>query len=212
MFDYIVVPALNVSGGILLAWHRDAWSAADITWGRYSLSARLVGVGSQVPWLITVVYGPQLDNEKVEFLEELRQFRDANAGPWLICGDFNMIYQAADKSNDWLDRRAMRRFRSFISRAQLQEVDLIGWHFTWSSERDAPTMERLDRVLASIDWFHQFPNHCLKALSSDCPDHCPLLLLLDAVPRAKRRFRFESFGSSYPGSWRWSSRPGCSLL
>jgi hypothetical protein len=123
-----------------------------------------------------------------------------------------MIYQAADKSNDRLDRRAMRRFRSFISRAQLQEVDLIGWHFTWSSERDAPTMERLDRVLASIDWFHQFPNHCLKALSSDCPDHCPLLLLLDAVPRAKRRFRFESFGSSYPGSWRWSSRPGCSLL
>jgi hypothetical protein len=113
-----------------------------------------------------------------------------------------MIYQATDKSNGWLDRRTNEKIsviRSFISRAQLQEVDLIWWHFTWSSVRDALTMERLDRVLASIDWFHQFPNHCLKALSSDCLDHCPLLLLLDAVSRAKRWFRFESFWVKIPG-------------
>jgi hypothetical protein len=193
MFDYTVVPALNVSGGILLGWHREAWSAAVVTRDRYSLFARLVGVGSQVPWLITVVYGPQLEHEKVEFLEELCQFREANAGPWLLCGDFNMIYQAADKSNERLDRRAMRRFRSFINEVQLQEVDLIGRCFTWSNEWGAPTLERLDRVLASVDWFD------LKALSSDCSDHCPLLLLLDAVPRAKRRFRFESFWVKLPG-------------
>jgi hypothetical protein len=47
----------------------------------------------------------------------------------MICGDFNMIYQAADKNNDRLDRRAMRRFRSFINQAQLQEVDLVGAPF-----------------------------------------------------------------------------------
>lgn len=60
-------------------------------------------------------------------------------------------------------------------------------------------MERFDRVLASVDWFNLFPNHCLKALSSDCSDLCPLLLLLDAVPRSKRRFRFESFWVKLPG-------------
>lgn len=95
--------------------------------------ARLLGLGSQDPWWITVVYGPQLDQDKVEFLNELLQFRETNAGPWLLCGDFNMIYQAANKNNDRLDRRAMRRFRSFISCAHLQEVDLIGRRFTWSS-------------------------------------------------------------------------------
>lgn len=117
------------------------------------------------PWWITVVYGPQLDYEKVEFLDELLQFREANAGPWLLCGDFNMIYQAADKNNDRLGRRDMRRFRSFISRAHLQEVDLVGRRFTWSSERDTPTLERLDRVLVSVDCSQSFQ----ATTSSRCP-------------------------------------------
>ena len=107
----------------------------------------------------------------------------------------------------------MRRFRSFISRARLQEVELIGRRFTWSSERDRPTLERLDRVLASVEWFDFYPNHCLKPLSSDCFDHCPLLLLMDAGPRAKRRFKFESFWAKMPGfldvvAQAWSLPPG----
>ncbi|XP_066361483.1 uncharacterized protein [Miscanthus floridulus] len=123
-----------------------------------------------------------------------------------------MIYQAADKNNDRLDRRAMRRFRSFISRAHLHEIDLIGRRFTWSSERDRPTLERLDRVFASVEWFDLHPNHCLKPLSSDCSDHCPLLLM-DVAPRAKRRFKFESFWAKMPGfldvvAQAWSLPPG----
>lgn len=53
------------------------------------------------------------------FLDELMQFSSANPGPWMVCGDFNMIYQAADKNNDRIDRRVMQRFKSFINRAQL---------------------------------------------------------------------------------------------
>lgn len=119
MFDYDFVPAINVSGGNLLGWHRDHWSASGVVKGRYSLSAKLTPVGSQVPWWITVVYGPQLGDEKVEFLNELLLFRETNLGPWLLCGDFNMIYQAEDKNNDRLDRRNMRRFRAFINMAHL---------------------------------------------------------------------------------------------
>jgi hypothetical protein len=80
------------------------------------MSAKLTPVGSPVPWWITVVYGPQHDDEKVEFLNELLHFREANHGPWLLCGDFNMIYQAEDKNNDRLDRRNMRRFRALSTR------------------------------------------------------------------------------------------------
>ena len=61
-----------------------------------------------------------------------------------------------------------------------------------------PTLVRLDRAFASVDWFTAFPVHCLRALSSDCSDHCPLLLLLDSQPWVKKRFRFESFWVSLP--------------
>lgn len=134
-------------------------------------------IGSErAGWWITVVYGPQLDNDKIEFLGELLQFGQACSGPWFLCGDFNMIYRAQDKNNDCLDRRCMRRFRSFLNQARLEEISMVGRMYTWSSERDRPTLELLDRMFATADWFSEFPNHLLKPLSSDCSDHCPLLL------------------------------------
>ena len=30
MFDYVFVPAVNVSGGILLGWHRELWTASQV--------------------------------------------------------------------------------------------------------------------------------------------------------------------------------------
>jgi endonuclease/exonuclease/phosphatase family metal-dependent hydrolase len=64
-------------------------------------------------------------------LQELNQLRQAKAGlPWLLCGDFNMIYRAADKNNGRLNRRLMGQFHRFLSEAKLREIHLQGWLFT----------------------------------------------------------------------------------
>jgi hypothetical protein len=93
----------------------------------------------------------------------------------------------------------MRRFRSFLNGMHLEEINLVGRRFTWSNGREQPTLELLDRMFASTDWFTDFPNHVLKPLSSDCSDHCPLLLQLRALSQTKRRFRFESFWTKLNG-------------
>ena len=92
--------------------------------------------------------------------------RAACPGDWLIWGDFNLIYQAADKNNDRLNRRMMNAFRRFISDAELHDLQLKGRRFTWSNERAAPTLARLDRVLVSEGWMLDHPDHELSALSS----------------------------------------------
>jgi len=119
-----------------------------------------------MPWCLTGVYGPQEDAQKVEFLVELRQFRDTSPGPWLICGDFNMIYRAQDKNNDRLDRRNMARFRRFIDSVQVEEINMVCRSFSWSNRRDRPTLELLDRAFASVGWLTEFPSHTLRPLSS----------------------------------------------
>ena len=87
----------------------------------------------------------------------------------------------------------MRWFRQFINDCELQELYLKGRLFTWSNERDIPTLERLDRVLASEGCSATFPYHELSALASECSDHVPLLLKTDcSLPRCLR-FRFENF-------------------
>jgi hypothetical protein len=56
-FDYEFLLAVGVSGGILLGWLRELFSAVDLSRGIYSLSARLILEGQHNSWWIMVVYG-----------------------------------------------------------------------------------------------------------------------------------------------------------
>ena len=100
----------------------------------------------------------QEDRDKAIFLEELEAIRDACQGPWAVTGDFNLILNEEDKSNDRIDRANLRRFRRTVAALELQDLHLHGRAFTWSNERENPTLVRLDRVLVSMDWEELFPN------------------------------------------------------
>lgn len=63
---------------------------------RHSVSVRFK-LDDEPEWWFTVVYGPHQDSEKAEFLEEPREVRSLCPGPWVIGGDFNMIYSAEDR-------------------------------------------------------------------------------------------------------------------
>jgi hypothetical protein len=62
-----------------------------------------------------VVYGPANDVDKPTFLAELHDPRLIRPGPWLLAGDFNMIYKAGDKNNDRVHMRQMGQFRHFLN-------------------------------------------------------------------------------------------------
>jgi exonuclease III len=63
-------------------------------------------------WWLTSVYGPQSNDDKLLFLQELRQIRDFCQSPWAIVGDFNLIYTEEDKNNSSLNRSMMDGSRS----------------------------------------------------------------------------------------------------
>jgi len=191
-FGYFFQPAENTCGGILLALRTDIWSVANSMVRSYSLTAKVTLLRNNETWWWTSVYGPQGDQEKLLFLDELREVCASCSETWLAWGDFNLIYQAADKNNHRLNRRMMGRFRSFLDEAELQGIHLRGRLYTWSNERDRPTLERLDRVFASEDWVADFPDHDLSALGTECSDHAPLLKTDSSLPHCKR-FRFENF-------------------
>jgi hypothetical protein len=71
----------------------------------------------------------------------------------------------------------MHRFRNTVDDLHLSNFHLLGRLFTWSNERGNPTLERLDRAFASIEWMEMFQNHMLRCLSSDSSDHAPLHLM-----------------------------------
>jgi hypothetical protein len=145
------------------------------------------------------VYGPQGDDEKILFLQELRDVRTACAGPWLVAGDFNLIYKTSDKNNSNYNRAMMGRFRGLVNDLALKEIPLLGRKYTWSNQQDNPVLVKLDRVFCSVDWELTFPRVILHGAASLDSDHCPLLLGLSDSNPGKRRFHFKSFWTKLEG-------------
>jgi hypothetical protein len=130
--------------------------------------------------------------KKIQFLQELRDLRAQCRGPWMVAGDFNLIYKDEDKNNTNLNRAMMGRFRGWINDMAVTEVPLHGRKFTWSSVK-------LDRVFCSPDWEDMFTDCLLQSAASDDSNHCPLILGLRDNLDGKRRFHFESFWPAMDG-------------
>jgi exonuclease III len=198
-FDhFICLPALGTRGGILVAWKGDTCKVLQTRVDSFSVFVQVDHISS-TPWWFTGVYGPQPDDQKLQFLNELRTIRSACFGPWTIGGDFNLIYRAEDKNNSNLDRAMMGRFCRILNELNLSELPLMGRKFTWSNERASLTLVRLDRVFHTSDWGDYFPDCVLQSSATFISDHCPLLLGLHEYSQGRRLFHFESYWPKLEG-------------
>jgi hypothetical protein len=99
----------------------DYFCLSSTSMSTYSASARMRHqVDGKELWL-AVVYGPSRDSYKPAFLDELQELAPFRSGPWLLTGDLNLIYCAAHKNNDNLNRRLMGQFRRLLNDTCLRE-------------------------------------------------------------------------------------------
>lgn len=194
-FDaYICLPADDTRGGVIVAWKSRLVQLDSAHVDANSVTAKVTPLGGVAPWWwLTCVYGPQDEADKIAFLAELRAIRAAHPGPWALCGDFNMIYRDEDKNNGNLNRRMMGRFRRFLNDCELKEIYLHGRCYTWSNERQTPTLVRLDRVFVTAAWEELHSSCSLRCLATVVADHCPLLLDCTTQSTGRKRFQFERF-------------------
>jgi exonuclease III len=190
--DFVFLPSVGASGGIMVAWKSHLGFTGASRIDNHSVSIQFRKENGTCWWL-TCVYGPQDDQEKVMFLQELRYNMNVCNGPWLVVGDFNIILQAIDKNNSNLNCPMMHRFSRLIEDVALKEIPLHGRRFTWSNQREAPVLIKLDRVFCSVDLELIFPNVLLQSSASIDSDHYPLILELHDNVSGKRRFHFEAF-------------------
>jgi exonuclease III len=173
-FQYL--STINTWGGILIGWNEDLVMAINSVVKHHSLSMMITVKETNYVFFMTVVYAPPDDPGKLSFLQEIQSLKPVDSSAWLVVGDFNMIYQARDKSNLNLNRSLMGSFRHTLDSYELFEFNLQNQKFTWSNERAGPTLVRLDRVFCNKEWDLLLSNFNLLALSSPLSDHCPLVL------------------------------------
>ena len=207
--NFVFSPSNGASGGILVAWRSHVTSLGSRIDGHcVSVNFRLADGAS---WWLSCVYAPQGIAEKIDFLHGLTTVRTHCLGPWLVVGDFNMILSNEDKNNSNLDRNMMGRFRRWKDDLALLEIPLTGRKYSWSNGQSNPTLVRLDRMFCSADWEALFPGCLLQSTTSQDLDHCPLLLGLQDVNRAKGRFFFQAFWVKLEGFHDTVDQAWCSV-
>jgi len=194
--QFAFLPAQGTRGGAIVAVDEDFYSIINSEFREHTVSVCLASTQCLATWWLTVVYGPQGDRQKIEFLRELREVKAVTGDNWLVIGDFNLILHAEDKSNDNLNRRLMAEFSSTLNYLELKELKLNGRKYTWSNN---VTQTRIDRAFCTVEWDLMLPHSALEAQSSLVSDHSPLLLAGASAVLSYRGFRFEHFWPKLQG-------------
>lgn len=193
MIDNIaVLPSIGASWGILIAASNHFFNLSQPHATAHTISTTVTMLAEQKTWTMTGVYGPQTDAEKLIFLQEITDLRQAALPAWLLLGDFNLIFNVQDKNNTRLNLNMINNFRTTIDNLELARLELKGRRFTWCNDQQTPTMTRIDHIFASTNWMDLFPRSDLQALASLGSDHCALFLEGDISLDFYRGFRFES--------------------
>ena len=99
---FAYLPVCETKGGVVIAWNSSMLQISNFV-NDTNFITGYVSPSEGAPWWLLVVYRPQEDQEKMQFLEELSAHRQLCPGLWLVLGDFNLILHASDKNNANLD-------------------------------------------------------------------------------------------------------------
>jgi hypothetical protein len=113
------------------------------------------------------VYAPYDSTLCGEFLDELRSLASLCSLPWLLVGHFNVTRSASEKNNHHFDAATTEALNDLIDKLVLQELPLLDRLFTWTNNREVPTLVRLDhihlspleRVVVQLDAAFARPQH-----------------------------------------------------
>jgi hypothetical protein len=113
--DFVFLPTNGTRGGIIVAAKFSLFALQQPILSANSITVRVSDLRSNNYWIFTGVYRPQNDLDRKMFLRELKRIKQTIHSPWLIIGDFNLIYKDQDKSNGRLNRNLMLTFKKVLN-------------------------------------------------------------------------------------------------
>ncbi|OMO54212.1 Endonuclease/exonuclease/phosphatase [Corchorus olitorius] len=159
------------------------------TW-EVSVKGKSKGNRSNQYWFCTFVYGHPKKAGRRNVWDAITELRGNNKERWCCMGEFNAISSQAEKRGGRpIDEHQAYLFNSFIQHCNLMEVEIQGGAFSWSNNRteEDNIQERLDKILATVEWSDFFNNAQGWYEPNIASDHNPVFLSLDKIKGSKKR-------------------------
>lgn len=197
--QYLCVPARGTAGGIIIGWNSGILKGKLVKKGLFSLKVDFYSKRDNLLWRYTTIYGPNARTLKQDFWDELRSCLDSQEIPWIICGDFNAIFDLGDKSGGPPNLEDIRDANAFLHDLHLLEPPMKGRRFSWTNGQAEPTWVKLDRFIVNGTCANLFTKMIQNSLSRLGSDHVPIRLEVGYHCSKPRPFRYERAWSRVEG-------------
>ena len=185
------LPDVGSAGGTISAVNPSFFQVISFSHLSFSSTLILRSSMSDQNIAITNIYAPSSRALKQEFLNELLLIAQPDNSPWLLVGDFNLLRFPSDKNNAAFRQAEANAFNQTIDDLALIELPLLDRQFTWSNNRNTPTLERIDSAFFNLAWANAFPNSSLTSLTRFMSDHVPLIITVTTTIPRSNFFKFE---------------------
>lgn len=126
------------------------------------LTLRLYHSETHVEFVLTLVYAKCDAIERIELWDSLYYMASDMTIPWLVGGDFNVIWDEEEKFGGLpVHLNEIDDFRHCINTCNLSDLGFKGSIFTWwngRAEEDC-ILKRLDRCMANVEFQQTFPGN-----------------------------------------------------
>ena len=142
--------------------------------------------------VFTGFYGWPEAQHKEKSWQLLEHLRSLVNGAWLCARDFNAILNSAEKlSLRPPNSVEIDAFRNVLDSCTLKDLGYRGYTYTWSNKRpgEANTKLRLDRAVATMEWWEKFLITTVSHLPPHASDHLPILVHVKSVQRFQQKFK-----------------------
>ncbi|KAK8557554.1 hypothetical protein V6N12_009784 [Hibiscus sabdariffa] len=194
MDDSVYVDPVGKGEGLALWWSNTV-SMLVLSSGKIFIDT-MVSIWGEEDWFITFIYSSPYADEKQTFWESLASLRSNSSDKWCVIGDSNMVTTPEEKLGGApFDVFAAKWFYNFMDISCLLELPIKGGTFTWSNHRneDETILEKLDRILISLEWSSSFPKAVGVLDATIASYHAPIFLLLKGMNKKyKKYFKFEA--------------------
>ncbi|XP_050207497.1 uncharacterized protein LOC126656916 [Mercurialis annua] len=127
---------------------------------------------------ISLIYGSYISSERVELLDNLKNFAENVDSSWMVVGDFNAVMNDSNRiGGNAIDVQAAEEFMDCIRCCNLIEMRRTGNNLTWCNNQIF--VERIWRMLDwcffNDKWFDVWPDAFMNVLCPGLSDHSPIV-------------------------------------
>ncbi|XP_059668770.1 uncharacterized protein LOC132313844 [Cornus florida] len=168
----------GLAGGLAIFWENET-PLTVMKASSFQVTCLVQGGKPDRDWCFTAIYATTKDAIRKEQWNFLRKLQTSVGSKWVLLGDFNdLLYPEVKKGGRVRHGWTLKSFKDFVADCQLHDLGFMGYPFTWCNNRDgdANVKERLDRVLATVDWRIQFSAAVVQHVHVVGSDHAVILL------------------------------------